>query len=291
MVKARQTLIDLGRKKGFLTYDELNEHMPASVTSSDEIDEWLSALSEEGIDIVDSADAAKVERVKNKKAKASLTDVEEDDDGDDDDSSYSRSSDPVRMYLRKMGSVSLLTREGEVEIAKRIEEGERRVLQSVLQSPIAVEELLDIGEQLKKGRLRVKDVVKDVDEDDADFDEAWHTERVIKVIEKVRRAHREIDKLQEKLSERGLSEVKKKKLRDQIEAQRAAAFDEISTLRLQKSKVDKIVARLKAFIARIDKHESEIRGAENRAGMPAKELRKVLREMRSSPERQAELER
>ena len=88
----------------------------------------------------------------------------EEDEDDDFDGGYSKTNDPVRMYLRKMGSVSLLTREGEVEIAKRIEEGERRVLQVVLNSAIAVEEILELGEKLKKAKIRVKDVVRDLDD-------------------------------------------------------------------------------------------------------------------------------
>src|SRR5678815_6097324 len=81
---------------------------------------------------------------------------EEGEVDEDEEYAYSRTSDPVRMYLRKMGSVSLLTREGEVEIAKRIEDGERKMLQAVLNSSVAVEELLEIGERLRKGKVRVK---------------------------------------------------------------------------------------------------------------------------------------
>jgi len=280
--KSRKTLIDMGRAKGYLTYDEVNEHMPDNIVSSDEIDKWLSALAEEGIDIVDSADDARLKSAKKKNKSLKDMKKEDSDDNDEDDSSYSRSSDPVRMYLRKMGSVSLLTREGEVEIAKRIEEGERRVLQTVLDSPIAVEELLDIGEKLKKGKIRVKDVVKDIDEDDAEFDEKWHTDRVVKVIDKVRRVQRECDKILEKMAVKGLAEVKKKKLRDQIREQREEIFEEISSLRLNKNKVDRIVSRLKTFVIRLDKLEAETRVFEHRLGMPVKEIRKTLREMKTS---------
>src|SRR5688572_17961039 len=146
---SRQKLIELGKSKGYLTYDEVNDNMPDDIVSSDQIDDWLSALGDEGIEIVDSASQFKP---KGKAAPARggalarpIADLKDDDkDGDDDgpsdgaaeedEYSYSRTSDPVRMYLRKMGSVSLLTREGEVEIAKRIEEGERKILQSVLSS-------------------------------------------------------------------------------------------------------------------------------------------------------------
>jgi RNA polymerase primary sigma factor len=182
------------------------------------------------------------------------------------------------MYLRKMGSVSLLTREGEVEIAKRIEEGERKILQSVLSSSAAIEELLELGDKLRKGKVRVKDVVKDVDEEDAEFDEKWHTERVCKVIDKVRKQQRDVEKLLEKLAAKGLSEVKKKRLRDQIQAERDEMFEELSNLRLNKGTVERIVSKLKGLVTKVDRCEHEVNEYERRIGMSEKELRKVLRE-------------
>jgi RNA polymerase primary sigma factor len=186
----QRKLIAIGKTKGFVTYDEVNDHMPDDVISSDQIDEWLSALGDHGIEIVDSAGAglqlkggaAKVATADDPSVK-SVSAIKEKEEEEEDEYSYSRTSDPVRMYLRKMGSVSLLTREGEVEIAKRIEEGERRMLQAVLNSYVAVEELIDLGERLKKAKIRVKDVVKDIDEEEGEFDEQWHTDRVVRVIE------------------------------------------------------------------------------------------------------------
>src|SRR5688572_19480691 len=121
--RKKQKLIDLGKSKGFLTYDEVNDFMPEEIVSSDQIDDWLSALGDEGIEIVDSAASAKphAKPANGGKAVADIgesDEKEEEEQEEEDDYAYSRTSDPVRMYLRKMGSVSLLTREGEVEIAK-----------------------------------------------------------------------------------------------------------------------------------------------------------------------------
>src|SRR5450432_1977406 len=132
--RKKRELITMGKAKGFLTYDEVNEHMPENIVSSDQMDDWLSAFSGEGIEIVDSSSKLKVaekgegadaEEEEEEEVEAKKEEPEEEEDAD----GYSKTNDPVRMYLRKMGSVSLLTREGEVEIAKRIEDGERRVLQ------------------------------------------------------------------------------------------------------------------------------------------------------------------
>src|SRR5947209_16882581 len=187
--RQKQKLISMGKQKGFVTYDEVNDAMPEEIVSSDQIDDWLSTLGDEGIEVVDAgqgggtavkvptstrAAVAKIpEVIEDDGEEATVAEGEEKEEKDEDDEydgGYSKTNDPVRMYLRKMGSVSLLTREGEVEIAKRIEEGERRVLQVVLNSSIAVEEILDLGEKLKKQKLRIKEVIRDVDEEAAELD-------------------------------------------------------------------------------------------------------------------------
>src|SRR5204863_5784840 len=97
----------------------------------------------------------------------------------------------VRAYLRTMTSFSLLTREGEIEVAKRIEDGQRRVLRVVLDSALALDEIVSLGVELRQARLRVKDVVRNVDTDDPDFDEQWHADRICKVFDKVSRLRKE----------------------------------------------------------------------------------------------------
>jgi RNA polymerase primary sigma factor len=281
----KQKLIDLGKSKGFLTYDEVNDYMPDDIVSSEQIDDWLSSLGDEGIEIVDSASAAKVAAKlsagKDGKSVADIADERDEYEEEEDDYAYSRTSDPVRMYLRKMGSVSLLTREGEVEIAKRIEEGERRVLQAVLGSTIAVDELLDLGDKLRKGKVRVKDVVKDIDEEDAEFDEQWHIERVCTVLDKVRRLREKTDDKSAApapTSSKGNGDGKRKKPalhNDEI-------FEELMDLRLNKQTVERIVAKLKAMVVKLDKADASTRELEERIGMPIKEVRKQLKELRGT---------
>jgi len=300
--RRKQQLITMGKAKGYLTYEEVNDHMPDDVVSSDQIDDWLSSLGDEGIEVVDSAASVKVRSNTAPKVPELIEDDEkkEEEEEEEFDGGYSKTNDPVRMYLRKMGSVSLLTREGEVEIAKRIEEGERRVLQVVLNSSIAVEEILDLGERLKKQKIRVKDVVRDLDEEDADFDEEWHTERVIKIIDKVRRLQRENEKIVEELDSptppSGAAsatptpqpapskavEAKRKKLRDKIESNKQEMFELLSELRINKKVIDRIVQKLKSLVLRIEKGEAELEEFERRVGMPQKELAKTLKEMKTN---------
>ncbi len=281
----RDKLIELGKTKGFVTYDEVNDHMPEDVVSTDQIDGWLSALGEHGIEVVDGTGNRRpdlVDQPPGVPGIAAEKDEKEEVD-EDEEYAYSRTSDPVRMYLRKMGSVSLLTREGEVEIAKRIEDGERKMLQAVLNSTVAVEELIAIGERLRHGKVRVKDVVKDIDEDEAEFNEQFYVDRVCKIIDKVKKLQRDTEKLEEKLTEAGATESKKKKVKEAMSANRAQMFEELSDLRLNKPTVDRIVAQLKNIIIKLDKAELEVRECERKAGTPANEIRKTLREMRANP--------
>ena len=287
---AKDKLIELGKQKGFVTYDEVNDAMPEDVVSTDQIDSWLSALGDHGIEVVDGAGGRRPDIVDQAPKEAGALGLggekeEKEEVDEDEEYAYSRTSDPVRMYLRKMGSVSLLTREGEVEIAKRIEDGERKMLQAVLNSSVAVEELLEIGERLRKGKVRVKDVVKDIDEDEAEFNEQFYVDRVCKIIDKVRKLQRDTEKLEEKLDESGSTDGKKKKVKEAQKANRAQMFEDLSDLRLNKPTVDRIVLQLKNIIVKLDKAESEIRECERRAGQPAAEIRKTLREMRTSPAR------
>ena len=264
--RKKRELITMGKAKGFLTYDEVNEHMPESIVSSDQMDDWLSAFSGEGIEIVDSSPKLKVaEKAATPKPTPTRTrkrprprprrkrpKEEEDSDG------YSKTNDPVRMYLRKMGSVSLLTREGEVEIAKRIEDGERRVLQVVLNSSVAIEEILELGDKLRKQKIRVKEVVKDADEEDAEFDEQWHIERVCKVIDKVRRLWKEQEKFAEKLAAKSVSEATRKRYKKAAGDINQQILDALQEMRLNKKQIDGIVIKLKDFVARIEQANSEI---------------------------------
>jgi len=285
---ARDKLIELGKQKGFVTYDEVNDAMPEDVVSTDQIDSWLSALGDHGIEVVDGAGGRRagdiVDNANGPKMEGIDKEKEEGEVDEDEEYAYSRTSDPVRMYLRKMGSVSLLTREGEVEIAKRIEDGERKMLQAVLNSSVAVEELIATGDRLRHGKIRVKDVVKDIDEDEAEFNEQFYVDRVCKVIDKVKKLQRDTEKLEEKLDDGG-SEGRKKKVKEATKANRAQMFEELSDLRLNKPTVDRIVLQLKNIIIKLDKAEQDIRDCERRAGTPASEIRKTLREMRANPAR------
>jgi RNA polymerase primary sigma factor len=286
--KEVKDLLALGRDKGFLTYDEVNDALPSDIVSSDQIDDVMSMFGDNDIAIVDEANKVKLPDTKppaepvHAKAEEETSEVggpppqrEEEDDA------YSKSNDPVRMYLRKMGSVSLLTREGEVEIAKRIEDGEKEVLEAVLHSSIAIKEIIQIGERLKKGKMRVREVIRDApDEDDETFDEQGRTDQVVKLIDKIRRLDRDNEHFTELMTSktRKVSEGKRKEYRDAIARNEAAMAETLSEVKLNKRQIERIIENLKKLIERVDQVEREMRQIEQRAGVPLKELKAMLRE-------------
>src|SRR5499425_3352880 len=158
-MKEVKKLIDLGKEKGYLTYDDVNDMLPAEVVSPDQIDDVMSIFGEMDIEVVDSN-----QRVTLGGGAEDLADEEEDEkeiESDVDGDMVGKTGDPVRMYLREMGTVSLLSREGEVEIAKKIEQGENQVLNEVLSSPLALSYVLDLGEKLSHHEMRVREIIKE----------------------------------------------------------------------------------------------------------------------------------
>ena len=201
--KEIQHLIDLAKEKGFLTFEEVNDVLPQEITSADQIDDVLSMFDELDIEIVDNEEEAKRKKPEEPKGSGE-SQAKEEEEAEEVEvvataDTYTKTADPVRLYLRKMGSVALLTREGEVEIAKRIELHEDTVLNILLTSPIGIKEVLNLGELLKKNKLRVTEIVKDLDElaEQEEFDEAAHRARVLKQLLKFKQlatAHEKISK-------------------------------------------------------------------------------------------------
>ena len=144
-------IIEVGKEKGYLTYGDVNDMLPEEIGSGDDLDDLITTIGTQGIDLLD---APKFGHDKD----FELGDGE-DVELDLTPGTLEKTNDPVRMYLREMGTVPLLTREGEVEIAKRIERGQLRVMKALSRSPIVIREIVALGEDLKRGVRNVKEVV------------------------------------------------------------------------------------------------------------------------------------
>mgnify|MGYP000437795118 CR=1 FL=1 len=282
-----EKLVETGKSKGFLTYDEVEGALPAEA-AADQIDDVVGALGDEDIEIVDGATQVKIapKRIADEEAgdkKISITAEREEEDYD----YYSKSNDPVRMYLRKMGSVSLLTREGEVEIAKRIESGELRVNAAILDSPIAVREIIDLGEKLRKHKIRVKDLIKDAEADDQEFDEEEADRRIIRLIDKVKR----LDKKKQDLGEERkiAKDVRKKAIDADLINTTGEMVTTLEEMRLNKKTIDKIVQKLKSIILKVERAEGGATELERKTGSSKEDLKRELNKVRGNRPLEARL--
>jgi RNA polymerase primary sigma factor len=287
--KEVQQLIDLGKAKGFLTYEEVNDALPADVVAADQVEDVMSALGDEDIEIVDAATQVKIapKRIAEEEALESKKVQVRGEEQEEADPYYSKSNDPVRMYLRKMGSVSLLTREGEVEIAKRIEQGEHAVLAAILNSPIAVREIVDIGDKLRKHKVRVKDIIRDAEDDDQEFDEEEADRRIIRLIDKVKRLDKRHHDL---LEERKLkTDGKRKAIDAEIESTKEELVQTLEEMRLNRKTIDKIVLKLKSLIQKVERAEAGATELEKRTGSTKEQLKRHLRDVKDNPQAERRL--
>jgi len=263
--------------KGFMSYDEVSESMPADVVA-DQMDDVMSVLGDEDIEIVDAATQVKIAPkriVEEENAEKKQVPRGAQKESEEDSSYYSKSNDPVRMYLRKMGSVSLLTREGEVEIAKRIEQGEHMILGAILNSPVAVREIIDLGDKLRKHKIRVKDIIRDADDDNAEFDEEEADRRILRLIDKVKHLDKVAQDLLAQLET--CAQSRKKGVETDIDANRTKMVETLEEMRLNKKTIDKIVLKLRTLIQKVERAESGSTELEKRTGVEWDVLRKEAR--------------
>ena len=199
-------LINMGKERGYLLYDEVNDILPAEVHSSEEIDDLLSTFERYGIDVYEDLSSAKAalaageagETAEPAKEESSST-ASDEVDLDLTPGALEKTNDPVRMYLREMGTVPLLTREGEVTIAKRIERGQLLVLKTITRSPIVLKEILAIGDDLRTGTRSIKEIVQFDDEELTEEKIANKTKQTLKQIDRVAKLYLMALKQAEKL--------------------------------------------------------------------------------------------
>jgi RNA polymerase primary sigma factor len=203
-------LIAIGKEKGYLLYDEVNEMLPADITSSDELDDLFSTFGSAGIEVVDSEKTYREDKLLDRTGEGA-----EEIELDLTPGALDKTNDPVRMYLREMGTVPLLTREGEVEIAKRIERGKLAVIKSISRTPTIARGIMQMGDALKSDERSIRELVIFVDEEVTEDKIEDRKRQVLRQIEAVRKAWAVLEKLDEKLEKtpKGTTTREKKKYR------------------------------------------------------------------------------
>jgi RNA polymerase primary sigma factor len=291
---AIQSLLEKGKRAGVLTLDDVNKSLPNHMVSTEQLDDVMDLFYRNDIEIVDSKGGEIDEDTVKDDLDGEMdgdvevdTDDEKDKDDkvDDLDAAYSKTNDPVRMYLRKMGSVSLLSREDEVAIAKRIEAGEKEVLDVVLKSSLAVKEILALGQRLKAGKVRIREVVKEVDEEHEVFDEDAVTEKVHRIMVKIARLDKENDALREEVlaAKRKLPKTRRQEINAILEKNREEMAVLLEEMQPNKRQIQKIVQKLKTLIKKVERAEQEALEWQRRLNRPLIEIKKILRDARDNP--------
>ena len=266
--KEMDEMISLGDDKEFVNFNEANEIPPNEIVSSDQIDDVLMMYDEMDLDVEEDLHGLKVEAEK-------ILDKEEDEDGSVLEG-FGRATDPVRMYLREMGSVSLLTREGEVEIAKRIENGKREVLSIVLTCPMAVKEILNLGNAIKAGKIEIREVTNEIDEEETSVEEEQiQKKRILDLIERIRRNEEGIRRT---LKKKGVS---KKKIQAQAKKKQGEIIEFFKQINLRDAQIHRIVQKMKQLLIRMEKAENEIKKVEDNTGVSVQEARVLLRKIKA----------
>ncbi len=271
-----KNLIDLGKEKGFLTYEEVNDVLPPDVTSPEVIDDIMVLFSDMDIEILDSESAEK--RAAKKKSESGSPAKEGSEAiSSFDDSTYGKTDDPMRMYLREMGQIPLLSREGEIAIAKRIEEGQIEVCQATVSTQVAIDAVLDLAEQLKKGELGVTELVVVTNEaasDDEEREKPTYEEDKRRILKLVTRLKTQLRTLEKRKAEKN-KPVNLQRARDRV----AACIREMN---LRPERVDSIAERVRSYVETMRKYQEEIGGYLRQVEMEESELRAVIREVTKS---------
>ena len=288
-----KNLIVLGKERGYLTYAEINDHLPDDMLDAEQIENIISMINDMGIAVYDEAPDVEVLLMSDAAPPVADEDVVEEAEAalSTVDSEFGRTTDPVRMYMREMGSVELLTREGEIEIAKRIEDGLKHMIQAISACPTTIAEILDLADQIERGELRVDEVIDglidaetdevigadiseedaaDEDEDESEEDAEAEAARANaslellknKALERFAVIHQAYNKMQQVLAKKGPRHKLYKELQEKIS-------NVLMAIRFSAKQVEALCDSLRWLVDEVRSYEREImESCVNKAGMP-----------------------
>ncbi len=236
--------IQLAKEKGFLDATEVEEHLPKTIVAVSALDIFMKMLQEQDIDLIARVD---------------------EDEADDDDDLFSaevkkkkkaakeeaKGTDPVRLYLRKMGSVSLLTREGEVEIAKRIEDGEREIVIAMLMTPIGAAEVIDLSSRIKMGRIKVKTIFRGLEDEETQYEEEEYIEKVHELLGLVAKYETKAKKYFEELYKFNVGTPQGRQAQAELAKLNEALIESYAKVNFNRKTINRIVMKFKNLISRM----------------------------------------
>jgi RNA polymerase primary sigma factor len=281
------------KERNYTPYEETGDAIPHEDVSTEQLDSIISLFGDGEMDI-DMNDARHDGKVRQpvedeleegvEPDEAALDEVvEEEAEEEEVEVGVGKTDDPVRLYLKEMGTVPLLSKEGEVAIAKRIEEGKRDAAHILYNLPFSLQDVRELGDKLRKGKISIHEIVHAGDDDFEDLqvqnEEELHA-RVIKLITEIDRHSRELNTLITHVTSNRCSEARKKSLRDKIQLTRYALFDKLEALNIHCRQTDRLVMKLREMVSEVLLSEREVHGLERKSGLTVVELKEVFKKMR-----------
>jgi RNA polymerase primary sigma factor len=289
-----QKLIDIGKEKGYLLYDEVSDLLPPEIgASAEDLDDLFSAFGTAGIEVITAADQnfAALDKISGEK-KFDTEAAEEGIELDLTAGALEKANDPVRMYLREMGTVPLLTRAGEVEIAKRIERGQLTVLKVLSRSLVTVREIMTLGDQLKRDPGSIKDILRFSEDELTDEKIEEKRQDTLDLIEQIGESYKKINQLQAQLEETPRSQKRQyRRVWWNLAHVRVHLSRLVRSLALSNSEKLRLVGLMKGTVEQMRAMEHELNRLERKADHTKKEYRKAIqRDIRGVKAKIADME-
>lgn len=254
-----QRFLDLAKVQGSLSIKQIDSELSAEIMSPEALDHFMSALELAGVTIEDQVETQKKE---DGSEEVFLEEIDELSDADEEellDAEELRGNDPVRTYLRRMGAVSLLTREGEVEIAKKIEKGEREIVQAILMSPIGTYEIINLGKRLDEGRIKVKSIFRGLEDEDTTYDEKEYIEKIHTLIGHVKTYQKKVAPLFEVLRKEETKTPAHQKAWSELEKLNMELMTKFESINFNRKTIDRIVIKFRNLVNRINELKRRVK--------------------------------
>jgi len=283
-------LLEKGRAQGFVTYDELNSALPPDILTGDQIDDVMEIFGENAIEVVDAFQKVPLSGGNILIGEEEESQEEEAREEEEEEVEYAggiKANDPVRLYLKEMGSIPLLNREGEVNLAKRIEDGEREIMAAVKSCSVALDELFQIGEKLKVGELQIHDVIKDLDEDSSDEEEMQAQEKVLRIVGQIKKNIQSAKELEQRLRKGRIPEKERAQRKKKVGALYRKVEESIQEIHLKERQIEAIGDKIRRYADTIEQAEDRIRECVERTRLPEMELLILIRKVRGKKDRLA----
>ena len=254
--------VALAKQKGALTIEEINELLPPELLAPEALDALMHALEANSVKITDlSQSSSDSDEGQELLLDPNAAETEDDDDDDKVDAEDVKGSDPVRLYLRKMGSVSLLTREGEVEIARKIEAGEREIVRAMLFSPVGTNEIIQLGARLDAGRIKVKSIFRGLEDEETKYDEKEYIEKIHQLIGEVKKYQKKAEGPFSRLRNATLSDKEVKECEEQLKVAMEKLMVVFEDINFNRKTIDRIVIKFRNLMTRVHTLQSRLKEA------------------------------